>query len=250
MEKNELTLYDTSKPAEQKDAFELHDQGLICSAAHAFSLLGQAESWYWLKKIEGYKKIDAGYSSIYEYVNHYFNKSKVTVDKIIKIYEVFKLKFERGDEELRNLGWGKLSKLISIVDEDNVDSILIEAQEMTQQEIDRKIKLERGLAPNEVEINDEFSKITFKGPKEAIDFISQVILEAKYEYIHGTDKRIEDVLDFQALEVVCANYFNVYDREENDKELTLKRTISALSSAYNKTITVTDKENSGGIDEY
>ena len=194
------TMEETIKA--EKTAQDWHDQAIAADKARSDSSLRHAEALYMLQD----KYLELGYESFPKYVFDNFGKSESWAKKLIQIHTKFVVSLGRSPEELQSIGFGKLGKLASIVDTDNADQILDDAKNMTQSEIDVKIKESKGLEHNETKVDDEISRISFKAPKELTKMFNELLKWAKTDYAKdvGIDPKV--VNDYQGLEMMLCTY--------------------------------------------
>ena len=225
---------------DQQDVHYWHETALNAEEQKSLSNLIHAEALYHINENENYKKL--GFKSISEYVFKYFGRGASWTNKLINIHKKFVVELEQTQETLEEVTFGKLSQLVSIVNAENVDEVLSDAKKMTQQDISKRVREEKGLAANETIVEDNVSKLVFKGPTEAMEVIKQAIVEAKEEYASETGRKISEIIEFQALEMIAVNYLNIHDMLEGNPRVALDNTLAKLESVYNVEILYTDKE--------
>ena len=218
----------------QKTAREWHEQALEADRSRSNSSLLHAQALYELQD----KYAELGYESFGEYVFENFGKSLAWAKKLIQIHLKFVVTLGRDQQELLDIGFGKLSKLASVVDTDNADEILEKAKNMSQQEIDHKIKEAKGLAVNETQTSDDKSTLKFSGPKEAMEVVKVALDLAALEYVHGTDRDPDKLIPFQGLEILAASYLvsNSLDGPEENLAKLIKdlERIHSIKISYEK----------------
>jgi hypothetical protein len=225
---------------DEKSVHYWHDVAVNAEKQKSLSNLKHAEALYHIHENENYKKL--GFKSISEYVFKYFSRSASWANKLISIHKKFVIELEQSPETLEEVTFGKLSQLVSIVNEGNVDEVLRDAKKMTQQDISKKVREENGLAANETVVEENISKLVFKGPTEAMEIIKQAIVEAKEEYATETGKKVSDIIEFQALELIAVNYLNIHDMIDGNPRVALENTLHKLTSMYNIDIEYSDRE--------
>ena len=224
----------------EQDIHYWHDIAVSAEEQKNLSNLKHAEALYHINLNGGYTKL--GFKSISEYAFKYFSRSGSWANKLINIHDKFVVQLKQTPETLEEITFGKLSQLVSIVTEENIDEVLDDAKKMTQQDISKRIREEKGLAPNEEIVEGKISKLTFKGPVEAMEVIKQALVEAKEEYATETGMKVCEVIEFQALELIAVNYINIHDMVENNPRVALENTLTRLESVYKIEISYKDKE--------
>ena len=220
-----------------KDAQYWHDQGVKANEARSSSSIEHAESLYQLSQ-GGYK--DLGYESFAEYVYVNFNKSLKWAEKLIGLHKKFIVTLGKTKEDLKQVGFGKVSKLQSIVTEENVDNLLSESLNLTQGQIDAKIKESKGLASNEVEAKDDKTTLKFTGLKTDMVGIKQALELAKEDFRKSNNTQsvgIQQVSDFHALEYMAVNYSLSRDDITGDRETILAEKLAIIERAQGIKIT-------------
>lgn len=222
-----------------KDAKYWHDQATKADKIRSDSSLDYAEALYELSQ-GGYQ--DLGYQSLAEYVFKCFNRSKQWAEKLIAIYKKFVIDLGKTKEELKEVGFGKLSKLQSIAQESNVDEILEDAKGMTQKEIDEKIKESQGLEPNETKVKDDQTKLTFTGPAEGMDVVKSALQYAKEDCAAMSKRPVDQVSDFHVIEHLSVMY--IQDRKRfsgRDRQESITKLLNNIANKQNIDIKWTDE---------
>ena len=225
---------------QEQDYTYWHEQAVQASKVVSSSNLKHAEALYEIKELKGYKKM--GHDTMGEYVYKYFNRSSKWAEKLISIHKKFVVELNRDIKELEEVTFGKLAILVSIVDEENVEQLLVESKDMTQGDIAKRIKQEKGLAENETQVDNETGRLSFTAPIEAIDSIKAALDEARDEYAQVAECMVDEVKPFQALELMAANFLNTFDRENNDYEVTLHRALKRIEAVYKIDISYVERE--------
>jgi hypothetical protein len=190
---------------QEQDVYFWHDAALQADKDRTMSNLKHGEALYHINKDDGFRKL--GYQTMSEYVGITFNRSKSWYDKLIRVHEKFSIELNQPTKLLYEVGFGKLSKLVSIATEENVEELLSAAINMSQQQIDKMIKESKGLSDNESETDVEnMSRVSFSTPKEVADLFNELLNEAREEYAKEMNKTPNNVKDYQALEIILANY--------------------------------------------
>lgn len=217
-----------------KSAKEWDEQAQSSDRRKSVSMLEHAEALYFLDKFGGYKEL--GFTTINEYVFENFSKSSQTTEKLIKVYDKYVLELGCDQEDLADVGWGKLSQMQSYVDADNVEGTLADMKNMTQKEISDKIKLSKGIEPNETETSDDTRKLILKGPSDMMDVVQVGLEMAKAIYAKEVDKEPKDIPDLKALELIIATFCVSID-EDLEMEDNLQKSLGILERAYGVDIT-------------
>ncbi len=219
--------------SQEMDVYYWHDQALKSESDKSLSNLKHAEALFWINENENFKKL--GHKSIQEYVFQHFNRSKSWGVKLIAIHKKFQEDLGFTLEELADVTFGKLSQISGAVStREEAEDWFERAKNMTQAEIAKQIRLEKG-EENGFEEDEEnnTAKISFEGPAEAIEVIQASLREARAEYANEVNRAPDDIIDFQALEYMSAHFLNVYDMESNDPEATLHRTLARIEAVHN-----------------
>jgi hypothetical protein len=222
----------TNPPAivqsENQSAEFWHEKAMEADKVRSNSSLDHAEALYHLELDDNFK--DLGYENFGTYVFKSFGKSKQWAKKLISIHKKFIVELKKTKESLKNATFGKVSKLVSVVDEDNVDELLEFAESATQLEVDEKVKELQGLEPNETRVDDDNITMRFSMPNEVADVIKDSLELAREEYGQATGDH--KAADFKALEIMAANY--ALTREvSGDLEETLDSLFHRMEKAYN-----------------
>ena len=221
---------------DEKSAQQWHLQAINAEKKRSAGTLEQSEAWYNLKETEGYREL--GYRSIADYVFKEFSKSGKTADKYIQIYRVLVVELKRPMEELINIGAGKLAKIISHVTPENVDQILSDVANMSQEEISERIKEE---SPLEKKPGDD-KMLKFKGPSVMVDVLIDSMRTAKEEIVNMSSfQNPDDVPDLAAMNHICATYSASVDMDGNPVN-TLETSLRNLESAFGVSISWEEKE--------
>ena len=221
---------------DEKTAREWHEQGLAAEIKRSAGTLEQAESWYYLKEGAGYQEL--GYQSIAEYVFKEFGKSASTCDKYIQIYRVMCVYLKKDMTELATIGAGKLSKVVGHVDESNVDQVLSDIRNMSQKQIDERIKQEKPIqTPEESDDDREEQKtLRMKGPASMVDVIEDATRAAKGEIVNMSSfKTVDDIPDLYAMNYIMSCFMSSVSLEGNPVS-SLENSIASLEQAYGVTI--------------
>lgn len=180
-----------------------HKKALEADKVRSNSSLDHAEALYYVNEGEGYKEL--GFDSLGEYVFSSFGKSKGWGNKLISIHKKFVIELGQTKEDLKKVTFGKISKLVSVVDEDNVDEMLEFAETATQKEVDAQVKESKGLEANETKDSEEMVTMRFKMPSDVAPVIRDSLELAREEYSEHEEEEY-DIPDFKALEIMAANY--------------------------------------------
>jgi hypothetical protein len=220
---------------DEKTAREWHEQGLAAEIKRSAGTLEQAESWYHLKEGAGYQEL--GYQSIAEYVFKEFGKSAATCDKYIQIYRVMCVDLKKDMTDLAAIGAGKLSKVVGHVDEENVDQVLSDIKNMSQKQIDERIKQEKPIeTPDEDSDREEQKTLRMKGPASMVDVIEDATRAAKGEIVNMSSfNTVDDIPDLYAMNYIMSCFMSSVSLEGNPVS-TLENSISSLEGAYGVTI--------------
>lgn len=222
---------------DEKTAQEWHEQGLAAEIKRSAGTLEQAESWYHLKQSTGYQEL--GYQSIAEYVFKEFGKSAATCDKYIQIYRVMCVDLNKNMNELATIGAGKLSKIVGHVDASNVDQVLSDIKNMSQKQIDERIKQEKPIAsPEDEDGNDreEQKTLRMKGPASMVDVIEDATRAAKGEIVKMSSfNTVDDIPDLYAMNYIMSCFMSSVSLEGNPVS-SLENSIASLEIAYGVTI--------------
>lgn len=205
-----------------------HKKAVEAHQARSSSSLDHAEALYHISECNGH--VDLGHKTFGEYVFNSFGKSKQWGNKLVSIHKKFVVELKQTKTTLKEITFGKVSKLVSVVDKDNVSDLLEFAKTATQQQVDHKVKELQGLDPNETKVDDEFTSLRFKMPAEVVDVVKDSLDMAREEYKQS--RGVEKVQDFQALEIMAATYATTRDIS-GDLEETLNNLFFRLSQAYN-----------------
>tara|TARA_R110002167_G_scaffold24964_1_gene87125 strand:+ start:3099 stop:3842 length:744 start_codon:yes stop_codon:yes gene_type:complete len=221
-----------------RDVYYWHELALKSENDKSLSNLKHAEALFWVNENENFRKL--GYRSIQEYVFKYFSRSKSWGVKLISIHKKFREDLDFTIKELEHVTFGKLALLVGVVsDREEAESWFERAKDMTQAQIAKAIKLEKGEENSLEEVDDDTSKISFAGPKEAIEVVQASLREARQEYANEAGRAVEDIIDFQGLEYMAAHFLSVYDMESNDPSVTLHATLRKLEAAHGIKLTYT-----------
>lgn len=222
-----------------KDSKYWHDQAVKADKIRSDSSLDYAEALYELSK-GGY--VDLGYQSLAEYVFKVFNRSKQWAEKLIAIWQKFVVELGKTKEEIKPVGFGKLSKLQSIAEDSNVDKILEDAKSMTQKEIDDKIKESKGLAANETKAKDDQTTLKFTGPSDGMDVVKSALTHAREDCASMNKKQPNEVSDFHVIEFLSVMY--IQDRKRfigEDRTDAIRKLLSNIAKKQNIEITWKDQ---------
>lgn len=223
----------------QKDVFYWHKQALEADKTRSTSNLKHAEAIYNINQNEGYKKLGtSGYKSIAEYVQAEFNRGASWTDKMLRVYEKFTVQLKVDQNTLESVGFGKLGKLVSVVNEDNVDEVLEEAKELTQQQIDKKIKSDNGLQENEAKIDEENSRISFSAPKELAKLFNELLKDAKEYYAKDVGVDAFKINDYQGLEIILS-FYNLSRTVGQGIQYDLEQLLKSIEKAHKIKIEIT-----------
>lgn len=219
---------------EEKDVKYWDNQAIEADLSRSNSSIEHAEALYEIRRDDRFTEL--GYQSLAAYCFDRFGKSKSWTNKLVSMHEKFVIQLGKTKEELKEVGFGKVSKLTSIANIDNVDTILEDSKKMTQKEIDDKIKMDRdGLEPNETKVDEETITMKFKMPLCAAESIRAYLNMAAEEYVEGRDMVADNVLDFQKLELMAVVYGQSRDIT-GDRDASLNRMFKELELKYNISI--------------
>lgn len=165
-----------------------------------------ARLWCHLEDCLGYEKVGTGYASMAEYVNKVYGKSKSTYKKITGVWRKYVEELGCDEDTIIESDYNKLSIMQSQADSDNVEDILKDVEQKTQGELRDQIKASKGLEPEEREVDHDTVELKFKSSKESMSVIVSSLSLAKEEYCEGTTLDAKKITNFQALEVISANF--------------------------------------------
>lgn len=194
------------KTLDQMDAFELHNKSQEFHKVRSSNLILMAKVWCLLDDQNGYEKLDAGYQSIYEYIAKYTGKSKATARKIMSVWRRYVEELGADEQTIIDSDYNRLSIMQSQVDSDNLDEVLENVAEKSQAELREMVKESKGLEPEENEIDEETTVLKFKGSKDNMAVIKTALEMSKEEYVENSTIDVKNVSNFQALEILAANY--------------------------------------------
>lgn len=186
----------------QKDARYWHEKAVTADKNRSGSSLDHAEALYHLKKDKGYEQL--GFPSMDAYVFESFGKSGKWAEKLISVHTKFVVELGKTKEELVAVGFSKVAKLVSVAEENTVDTILEEAAEMTQKEIDEKIREEKGLKPNEAKADEEYVTLKLQMQRDFKEVYDAAIEVAADQYLE--DQGYPPKYEAQSLEMIVADY--------------------------------------------
>lgn len=220
--------------SENHDVEYWDKQAIEADKSRSDSSIDHAEALYHLNEDDNYQVL--GFDSLGEYCFARFGKSKAWAKKLISIHKKFVVELGKTKQELKKVGFGKLGKLVSVVQEETVDEVLAEAENMSQKEIDEKIKENKGLEVNETEVDEEYTSFRFKMPKESKEVLKLALDSAKKQYAQSQNVETKNVMDFQALEMMSSHYL-LSTEDYSDNEEILDKLFHELELKYKITIT-------------
>ena len=224
-------------PKFEKDAQYWDQKAVKADGDKSRNLLAQIEALHNLSEIKGFENL--GFKTLAEYVFDRFGRSRAWLMQNLSIYRTFHKTLGISLDKMASIGPGKLSKLVSQVNEDNVIEVLDDAESKTQKEISDDIKAKNGLKPNETRQEDGQKTIRVKGPDTSIETIQTGIDSAKDLIFKDTEyyQSASEVSDVTALEAVCRDYVlnkDQFEHTESELDVTVRR----LEEIYNVSIKV------------
>lgn len=216
-----------------EDVYKWHEQAVRANKDRNLNNLRHAESLFHIKKDDNFKIL--GYESIHDYVYKEFNRSRSWTDKLILIHERFVLQLGIDSKTLEDVTFGKLSKLVAHVNEENVLEVLHEAKNMTQADIDKKYG---GLTSDNQEVKKDI-KLTFSGPEDMMEVVTtglDIAAEEICNIPNSSYQRAADVPPLLKLEYVMSSFMSSSSLA-GDPRVTLDRLIKRIEHVYNINIT-------------
>jgi hypothetical protein len=220
---------------EEFDVFHWHEEALGAANLRNLSNLKHAEALYYINKDNGYQKL--GYETIQEYVYKNFDRSKQWATKLIDIHRKLVIELGVDQKRLQEATFGKVSKVIAHMNEENKDEILDAIKGMTQQQVGEYVKHLQGLNPLPEEEAEEIGTLKFKGPLTMIEVVDTALKAAKSEIYQTSTfyKEEKDVPDLLSLDFLASSFLAGFSLEGDPYE-TLDRAVKALEHNYNVSI--------------
>jgi len=221
-----------------KDIYYWHEIGIKADQSRSLSNLTHAEALYHIDDLKGFKTL--GYDSMNEYVFKVYNRSASWSKKLIEIHRKLVVDLGISNDKLLKATFGKISKIISHINKDNVDQILDKLPSLTQEQVNDLVKELKGEEPD---AEKEEGTIRLKGPLLIIESVQTAIDMAKIEIskVSGHYKDETAVPPLLAMELVCAQYMSGCSLDGNPLE-SLENSLKALEHVYNVKISYENKE--------
>jgi len=221
----------------ERSRMSLEVASIVCEQQETVTS-AQKDVFYWHKQALEADKTRSTSKSIAEYVQAEFNRGASWTDKMLRVYEKFTVQLKVDQNTLESVGFGKLGKLVSVVNEDNVDEVLEEAKELTQQQIDKKIKSDNGLQENEAKIDEENSRISFSAPKELAKLFNELLKDAKEYYAKDVGVDAFKINDYQGLEIILS-FYNLSRTVGQGIQYDLEQLLKSIEKAHKIKIEIT-----------
>ena len=190
----------------QLDEFQLDSILDIEVKNRSEGLLRIGEILLVLDETKGYEKLGPGYQSIYAYANDKFAKSKSWCDALMRTVSKFHRDLGVPIEDLAEVSYGKLNKVVSLVSDENLEEVLDKCRTSTQQELAEYVKEQNGdIDPTESD-EEKFS-LKIVGNTNSCGGIASALMLAREAYAKNYENlSASDITDFNALDLICAEY--------------------------------------------
>lgn len=223
----------------ERDAQYWHELAMEASSMRNLSTLKHAECLYHIDKDAGYKKL--GYETLQDYVYKNFERSSQWSQKLIHIHRKLAVELDIDEKTLQECTFGKLSKIVAHINEENKDEVLTKIKGLTQQEVSDYAKELQGIVPEEDKPKE--GTLRFKGPIEMIESINCALSSAREEIFKTSTfyKSEDDVPNLLQLEFIAGNFLASVSLEGDPYE-TLETQLKALMHNYNVDIKYIKRE--------
>ena len=167
-----------------------------------------------------------GDKSFEQFAYREFGYANSTVSSLIQVYAMFIEDFHKNPSEIQHLPWAKLAMICPVVTEENVDGLLVLADQYNQAELRKHIKLLQGKHVTQSS-DSKGTKFTFHIPDDQAEVVKSA-LELSEE-INQTE------IPGLALEAIMADY--LLQHQSDTPEDHLDAVIATLERTHNIKIT-------------
>ena len=214
------------------DQFALDKRLDMAIQSRSQNLLVMGEILYILNENKGYEQLGSGYDTIYAYVKDKMSRSKSWTDALVRVHSRFRVELEVPIEELADIGYGKLNKVVSCTNEENVDQMLEMCRNSTQEQLGEYVKQQNGDV-DATSSDEPQHTIKIVGSETNLGGILTAMQIAREEYADNYQNvSAADVTDFSALEIMAASYITSRSLE-NDTNESIQNTLDEFARANN-----------------